>query len=185
MILLKVEEEALRRWLTALFEQFSLPLCGPGEESGARVILSSAPTGGLIVQGGFDAAVMPVSLPVKAGAILDKIRPLLLGRYQLTTQDISFSGFTLRPRALELANTKSGTEVKVTEKECEILQFLLSLHGGAAARETLLKAVWGYADGIETHTLETHIYRLRQKLEEDPSSPRVLVTDEDGYRLVL
>jgi len=72
-----------------------------------------------------------------------------------------------------------------TEKENKILIFLAKFKGGVVSREYLLKELWRYHQEVETHTLETHIYRLRQKIEEDPLKPQVLKTHEGGYSLEL
>lgn len=72
---------------------------------------------------------------------------------------------------------------RLTEKEVEILQALHAQNGAVIGRKELLDAVWGYVQGVETHTLETHIYRLRQKIEADPSAPQILLTVENGYCL--
>lgn len=74
-------------------------------------------------------------------------------------------------------------ETKMTEKETAILKLLCEYEGKAVTRDVLLDAVWGYADGVETHTLETHIYRLRQKIEKDAANPKILITNDDGYIL--
>ncbi|MDG2294137.1 MAG: helix-turn-helix domain-containing protein, partial [Paracoccaceae bacterium] len=52
------------------------------------------------------------------------------------------------------------------------------------ARDTLLHEVWGYNANVTTHTLETHIYRLRQKIEPDPTRASLLITESGGYKLV-
>ena len=80
--------------------------------------------------------------------------------------------------------SREGSEdsIRLTEKETELLCFLKE-NGGFATRDTLLKNMWGYAQGVDTHTVETHIYRLRQKIESNPSSPKILLTQDDGYRL--
>lgn len=70
--------------------------------------------------------------------------------------------------------------VRLTEKEVLLLQILHEACGRAVPREALLDKVWGYVEGVETHTLETHIYRLRQKIEVDPTAPEIIVTDEAG-----
>ena len=72
--------------------------------------------------------------------------------------------------------------IRLTEKETNILKFLHSA-GGTVPRETLLHEVWGYSPAVTTHTLETHIYRLRRKIEEDPGRAKILVTENGGYRL--
>lgn len=73
--------------------------------------------------------------------------------------------------------------LRLTEKETAILAYLQAM-GAPVSRESLLEQVWSYVREVETHTLETHIYRLRQKIEEDPSSPKILLTQGDGYSLV-
>jgi DNA-binding response OmpR family regulator len=73
--------------------------------------------------------------------------------------------------------------VRLTEKEASILKFLYRAGNKAVSREVLLDQVWGYNAGVATHTLETHIYRLRQKIESDPGEASLLLTEPGGYRL--
>ena len=96
---------------------------------------------------------------------------------------VNFGDFTLDPKTNELINSLNNTSVLLTEKEQEILLYLYDYKFEGIKRERLLKDIWGYVDGVETHTLETHIYRLRKKIEEDPTIPQILITDEDGYHL--
>jgi len=74
--------------------------------------------------------------------------------------------------------------LRLTEKEAAILRFLHRADRQVVSREVLLKDVWGYNANVTTHTLETHIYRLRQKIETDPTDARLLVTDAGGYKLL-
>jgi hypothetical protein len=124
------------------------------------------------------------SLPLRLGALLDRIM-----RHHLSGEAGS-AAFTLGPFIFSagsgtLTDRKSGKIVRLTEKERDILIKLYDRRGGTVDRRELLDDIWGYAEGIETHTLETHIYRLRQKIEEDPARPLWLLTDETGYRLAL
>ena len=75
-------------------------------------------------------------------------------------------------------------KIRLTEKETNILKFLYRATEGVVARDVLLHEVWGYNANVTTHTLETHIYRLRQKIEKDPSNAELLVTETGGYKLV-
>ena len=78
----------------------------------------------------------------------------------------------------------NARKVRLTEKETAILRFLYRAGQQPVSRETLLQEVWGYNSGVTTHTLETHIYRLRQKIEKDAANPEILVTEAGGYKLV-
>jgi DNA-binding response OmpR family regulator len=90
--------------------------------------------------------------------------------------------YTFRPAA-KLLTDRAGRRLRLTNKESEILKFLYQASARSVARAMLLDGVWGYNAGVTTHTLETHIYRLRQKMEVDPANCQILVTDHGGYRL--
>ncbi len=83
-----------------------------------------------------------------------------------------------------MVHGETKKKVRLTEKETSILKYLYRSGNTAIGRKTLLGEVWGYNAGVATHTLETHIYRLRQKIEEDPSNAQLLVTEMGGYKLV-
>jgi DNA-binding response OmpR family regulator len=91
--------------------------------------------------------------------------------------------YTFRPSA-KLMLGPGGEKIRLTEKETSILKFLYR-NGGTVPRETLLHEVWGYNPTVTTHTLETHIYRLRQKIETNPGSACILITESGGYRLMV
>jgi DNA-binding response OmpR family regulator len=74
-------------------------------------------------------------------------------------------------------------KIRLTDKECAILKFLYRAGGKSVPRPVLLNEVWNYSSAVSTHTLETHVYRLRQKLEVDPAQPRLLLTENGGYKL--
>ena len=91
--------------------------------------------------------------------------------------------YSFRP-AQKLLVEEDGSKVRLTEKETAILKYLYRAEQKVITRDVLLEEVWGYNSGVTTHTLETHIYRLRQKIEKDPSNAALLVTESGGYKLM-
>ena len=126
--------------------------------------------------------------PVRVGAVLDSIdRILRQGRSQKQPQTISFAGGWVLDtlyNTLQKGPETTERDVRLTEKEKDILVLLHQHTGESVSREALLQNIWAYVEGVETHTLETHIYRLRQKIEQDPATPQILLTTETGYQLV-
>ena len=100
-----------------------------------------------------------------------------------TTRSFRSGRYTFRPSSKHLINEKGG-KLRLTEKETAILRFLYRAGLQVVARDVLLREVWGYNANVTTHTLETHIYRLRQKIERDPASPQLLITEAGGYKLL-
>lgn len=121
--------------------------------------------------------------PFKFAVLLARIRAQL--RQHEASEDAVFQigPYTFRPGA-KLLVTPKGSKLKLTEKETAILRFLYRAGRTVVSRDVLLTEVWGYNAQVTTHTLETHIYRLRQKIEIDPSSASLLVTEPGGYKLL-
>jgi DNA-binding response OmpR family regulator len=122
--------------------------------------------------------------PFRLGVLLARLRSQL--RQFEMSDDATFpiGPYTFRPSAKMLINPETGRKIHLTEKEAAILKYLYRTGDRPVARDVLLDEVWGYNAGVTTHTLETHIYRLRQKIEPEPASARLLVTEPGGYRLV-
>jgi DNA-binding response OmpR family regulator len=124
-----------------------------------------------------------VTKPFRFAVLLARIRAQL--RQHEASEDAVFTigPYTFRPSSKLLINPK-GNKVRLTEKETAILRYLYRAGQRPVSREVLLQEVWGYNSGVTTHTLETHIYRLRQKVERDAATPMILVTEAGGYKLV-
>ncbi len=125
-----------------------------------------------------------VSKPFKFPVLLARIRSQLRTHEQSEDAVLQMGPYTFKP-AQKMLLTEDDNKVRLTEKETNILKFLYRSTDGVVPRDVLLHEVWGYNAGVTTHTLETHIYRLRQKIEPDPSNARLLVTESGGYRLVI
>ena len=125
-----------------------------------------------------------VTKPFKLGVLLARLRAQLRQHEQSEDAVITIGPYSFRPAAKLLVHKDNQAKVRLTEKETSILKYLYRAGGKVIGRDTLLGEVWGYNAGVTTHTLETHVYRLRQKIEEDPSNAQILVTEPGGYRLV-
>ncbi|MEM7545035.1 MAG: response regulator transcription factor [Pseudomonadota bacterium] len=123
-----------------------------------------------------------ITKPFKFPVLLARIRAQLRQHEQSEDAVFSIGPYTFRP-AVKMLTDEEGRKIRLTEKETNILKFLYRAADQVVARDVLLHEVWGYNAGVTTHTLETHIYRLRQKIEPDPSNARLLVTESGGYRL--
>ena len=125
-----------------------------------------------------------VTKPFKFPVLLARIRAQLRQYEQSEDAVFQLGPYTFKP-SMKMLTTQDDKKVRLTEKETNILKFLYRSNESVVARDVLLHEVWGYNAGVTTHTLETHIYRLRQKIEPDPSNARLLVTESGGYRLML
>ena len=125
-----------------------------------------------------------ISKPFRLGVLLARMRAQLRQHEQSEDAVFTIGPHTFRPSAKLLLDTENDRKIRLTEKETAILKYLYRAGDKAVSREVLLDEVWGYNAAVATHTLETHIYRLRQKIERDPSNAALLVTEPGGYRLV-
>ena len=124
-----------------------------------------------------------VTKPFKFAVLLARVRAHLRQHEQSEDAVFAIGRFSFRPAA-KLMLDERGAKVRLTEKETSILKYLYRAGEKPVTRDVLLHEVWGYNSGVTTHTLETHIYRLRQKIERDPSNAELLVTEAGGYKLV-
>ena len=123
-----------------------------------------------------------VTKPFKFPVLLARIRAQLRTHEQSEDAVFQMGPYTFKP-AMKMLVTEDDKKIRLTEKETNILKFLYRAGDTTVARDVLLHEVWGYNAGVTTHTLETHIYRLRQKIEESPRDARIVVTEPGGYRL--
>lgn len=121
--------------------------------------------------------------PFKFAVLLARIRAHLRQHEQSEDATFAIGPYTFRPSS-KMLTEEAGGKIRLTEKETAILKFLYRAGDKSVTRDVLLHEVWGYNSGVTTHTLETHIYRLRQKIERDPSNAELLVTESGGYKLV-
>ncbi|TVS00914.1 MAG: DNA-binding response regulator [Rhodobacteraceae bacterium] len=142
-----------------------------GHDSDADTILG-------LDSGANDYITKPFKLPV----LLARLRAQLRQHEQSENAVFQLGPYLFKPAQKMLVDEKDR-KIRLTEKETNILKYLYRAPDGVVPRDVLLHEVWGYNAGVTTHTLETHIYRLRQKIEPDPSNVALLLTESGGYRL--
>jgi DNA-binding response OmpR family regulator len=121
--------------------------------------------------------------PIRLGFLLARLSALALKREkERAAQRLGPYRFDAQARRLI---RRDGGYIRLTEKETDILRLLLRAEGRLVRREELLERVWGYGEGVNTHTVETHVYRLRRKIEANPSHAVLILTEEGGYRVAV
>ncbi|MEE8445881.1 MAG: response regulator transcription factor [Alphaproteobacteria bacterium] len=125
-----------------------------------------------------------IAKPFRLGVLLARLRAQLRQHEQSEDAVFTVGPYTFQPSAKTLVDDEANRKIRLTEKETAILKYLYRSGDKAIGRDQLLGEVWGYNAGVTTHTLETHVYRLRQKIERDPSHAEILITEPGGYRLV-
>jgi DNA-binding response OmpR family regulator len=121
--------------------------------------------------------------PFRFAVLLARIRAQLRQHEQSEDAVFTVGPYQFKP-SQKILTTEDGHKIRLTEKEAAIIRFLYRAEKNVVTRDVLLEEVWGYNSGVTTHTLETHVYRLRQKIERDPSHAEILVTENGGYKIV-
>lgn len=133
---------------------------------------------------GFDSGANDyVAKPFRFNVLMARIRAQLRQFERSEDATLRIGPYLFQPTEKFLQSEGSTRKIRLTEKEAAILKYLYRANHKPVSRKDLLTEVWGYNPEVTTHTLETHIYRLRQKIEPDAGNQTVLLTDEGGYRL--
>ena len=124
-----------------------------------------------------------ISKPFRLGVLLARLRAHIRQHERSDDAVFTIGPYTFQPANKLLLRETDQRKVRLTDKETAILKYLYRAGDKVVSRDVLLDEVWGYNASVTTHTLETHVYRLRQKIEPDPSNVSILMTEPGGYRL--
>ena len=147
------------------------------------IMLTAADTDADTILGLESGANDYITKPFRIAVLLARMRAQLRQHEQSEDAVFTIGPYTFRPSAKLLLDGETNRKIRLTEKETAIIKYLYRSGGQVVARGVLLDEVWGYNAAVATHTLETHIYRLRQKIEREPANATLLVTEPGGYRL--
>lgn len=147
------------------------------------IILTGADGEQDVVRGLDSGANDYIAKPFRLNELLARLRAQLRVYDSSEHAVFTIGPYVFRPALKQLVEPQKNRKIRLTEKEAAILKFLYRAAGKPVPRQTLLNEVWGYNSAVTTHTLETHIYRLRQKIEPDTGDTRLLLTEGGGYRL--
>jgi len=151
----------------------------------APILMLTAAAGDADTILGLDAGANDyVTKPFRLNVLLARVRAQLRQHERSEDAVFAIGPYSFRPSAKLLVDESGKRKVRLTEKETAILKYLYRAGNAVIGRDKLLHEVWGYNSGVTTHTLETHVYRLRQKIEHNPSKAEILITEPGGYRLV-
>ena len=168
---------------TAARENLSFAIIGLAEGDALVAALRSNGLGCpvlLLTDGEARGVSESLARPFRFSALLARLHALNNHHAPANDAGVRIGPYTFHPSAKLLQ--AEGRKVRLTEKETNILKFLHA-NAGTVPRDILLHEVWGYGPAVATHTLETHIYRLRKKIEQDPAKAQILLTEGGGYRL--
>jgi DNA-binding response OmpR family regulator len=149
------------------------------------IMLTGASSDADIVQGLEKGANDYICKPFRGSELKARIRAQLRALDASEHAAFTVGPYIFRPAAKTLTERTHGRKIQLTAKEATLLKHMVRVSGKPVRREALLSAVWGYSGDTATHTLETHIYRLRQRIEADPGHPQLLTAVPGGYQLVL
>jgi DNA-binding response OmpR family regulator len=186
-------ERATKEYFDVILLDLGLPdmdgreVCRTLRQSGVKspiLMLTGADTETDTIQGLEAGPNDYVTKPFRIGVLLARMRAHLREHEQSEFAVFTIGPYTFRPAAKVMLDNENNKKIRLTDKETAIIKFLYLAGERVVGRDVLLGEVWGYNAGVTTHTLETHVYRLRQKIERDPSRAQLLVTEPNGYRLI-
>jgi DNA-binding response OmpR family regulator len=161
-------------------------LCARLRERGHKmpIIMLTGAIGEADVVRGLDSGANDyVAKPFRINELLARVRAHLRDFENSADAVLQIGPYVFRPAQKQLLDPAANRRIRLTDKEAAILKFLYRAGGKPVGRDILLNEVWGYNATVTTHTLETHVYRLRQKIEADPADTSLLLTAGGGYRL--
>jgi DNA-binding response OmpR family regulator len=170
---------------TGLPDADGAELCARLRQHGvhAPILLMAEQAGEADIVRGLDAGANDfIIAPFRTAETLARLRAQIRAHESSEDAVLMIGPFQFRPARRMLQNRHTNERIRLTEKEASVLKFLYRAEG-PVPRSMLLHEVWGYNAGATTHTVETHIYRLRRKIEPDPTRICLLINEEGGYRL--